>query len=357
VDDLVAYGAGDQTVRRVVEIDRQLARAQRRVAWTNGFGLFVVRLAVGAALVGVCVVTVPLVSGRSLDPVLLAVAVLAPLGIADALEALPAIAQQRVTSAGSVERLEVLPRMPDPVREPAQPAAQPLTWDLSMRGLVAGWPDSRGFDGPPVLDGLDLDLPAGRVAAVVGPSGVGKTTLAYTLLRLLEHRAGVITLGGVDTRALAGDDVRRVIGLLGQDEHVFDTSIRENLRIAQPAATDAELELAIAQARLLGFVHSLPHGLDTMVGENGSRLSGGERQRLALARILLGEHRVLILDEPTEHLDEATARALTDDLLDLAPERSILLITHRPHGLDRADLVVDLGAGGRMSFAQGVKAS
>jgi thiol reductant ABC exporter CydC subunit len=357
VDDLVAYGAGDQTVRRVVEIDRQLARAQRRVAWTNGFGLFVVRLAVGAALVGVCVVTVPLVSGRSLDPVLLAVVVLAPLGIADALEALPAIAQQRVTSAGSVERLEVLPRMPDPVCEPAQPAAQPLTWELSMRGLVAGWPDSRGFDGPPVLDGLDLDLPAGRVAAVVGPSGVGKTTLAYTLLRLLEHRAGVITLGGVDTRALAGDDVRRVIGLLGQDEHVFDTSIRENLRIAQPAATDAELELAIAQARLLGFVHSLPHGLDTMVGENGSRLSGGERQRLALARILLGEHRVLILDEPTEHLDEATARALTYDLLDLAPERSILLITHRPHGLDRADLVVDLGAGGRMSFAQGVKAS
>jgi ABC-type transport system involved in cytochrome bd biosynthesis fused ATPase/permease subunit len=171
----------------------------------------------------------------------------------------------------------------------------------------------------------------------------------------------MITIGGTDIRALAGDEVRRIIGLLGQDEHVFDTSIRENLRIARPDGTDDEFERAIERAGLRDFVRSLPEGLDTMVGENGSRLSGGECQRLAVARLLLGEHRVLILDEPTEHLDEATSRALTDDLLDLAPERSVLLITHRPHGLDRVDEIVDLGvprpAGVRDAAAQEVAAS
>jgi ATP-binding cassette subfamily C protein CydC len=139
-----------------------------------------------------------------------------------------------------------------------------------------------------------------------------------------------VLLDGVDLTALPGDEVRSVIGLLTQESHVFDTSIEENLLLARPGATEQELLAALERARLGEFVAGLPRGLQTMVGEHGARLSGGERQRLALARLLLADVDVLVLDEPTEHLDEATGRALLADLLSAAGSRTVLLLTHRP---------------------------
>ncbi len=153
------------------------------------------------------------------------------------------------------------------------------------------------------------------------------------------------TLAGHDLRAYAGEDVRRVIGLATQDAHLFNTNIRENLRLARPEADDGELAAAAASARVLDWIHSLPDGWDTMVGEFGVRVSGGQRQRLALARALLADFPVLVLDEPTANLDAATERAVMDDLLAATEGRSVMLITHRLTGLDRFDeiLVLDHG--------------
>ena len=146
-------------------------------------------------------------------------------------------------------------------------------------------------------------------------------------------------------RDVAGDDVRRVVGLCAQDAHVFDSTVRENLRLARPGCDDAALRAALRRARLLDWVDGLPHGLDTHVGERGVRMSAGERQRLALARALLADFPVLVLDEPTANLDPPTAAALTDDLLTATTGRAVLLITHRLDGLERVDEILVLEAG------------
>lgn len=195
------------------------------------------------------------------------------------------------------------------------------------------------------LDSVDLTLTAGRRIAVVGPSGSGKTTLAQVLLRFLDARAGTYRIGGVEASALDGDTVRRFVGLCAQDAHVFDSSIRENLRLARTVATDDELRAALARARLLDWAEALPDGLDTLVGEHGARLSGGQRQRLALARALLADFPVLVLDEPAEHLDLATADTLTADLLVATEGRTTVLITHRLAGLEAVDEVLVMDAG------------
>ena len=154
-----------------------------------------------------------------------------------------------------------------------------------------------------------------------------------------------VTIAGRDVREYRQEDVRRQFALAGQEAHVFDSTIRENLRLARPTASEADLEAALASARLDEWVAGLPKGLDTFVGEDGTRMSGGQRQRLTLARALLVDAPVLVLDEPTAHLDPETAQALMQDVLAAAGDRTVLLITHRPEGLDAMDDVVRLEAG------------
>ena len=156
---------------------------------------------------------------------------------------------------------------------------------------------------------------------------------------------GTVTLNGIDIRAFAADDLRRVVGLCEQDAHVFDSTLEANLRLAKPDATESELRDALARARLLAWTDSLPQGLSTPVGEHGARLSGGQRQRLALARVLLADFPVVILDEPAEHLDEETAGELTSDLLTAVAGRTVLLITHRPVDPATVDQVLRLADG------------
>jgi ATP-binding cassette subfamily C protein CydCD len=230
-------------------------------------------------------------------------------------------------------------RRPDPVREPDSPAPLPVPpYHIKVSGLTARWAP----DGPDVLRGANLDLPAGSRIAVTGPSGSGKTTLAMVLLRFLDPVAGTVTLGGTDITTLDSDQVRSVIGLCAQDAHIFDSTLRENLRLARPEASDTDLVGALRRARLADWVAGLPNGLDTDVGEHGARLSGGQRQRLALARVLLADFPVVILDEPGEHLDEPTADALTRDLLAATAGSTVLLITHRPVASTDVDQVLNL---------------
>jgi ATP-binding cassette subfamily C protein CydC len=318
--DVVAYNAIDAVLDDFSRRDAALAAAERRSAWSAGLGNALLVVCVGGASIAALI----LGSTANITGAVFAVLVLTPLALADVLGGIPAAAQLAIRVRASLGRVQELVDTPTPVTEPAEPLPLPTGRDLQVHLLRAG------YDETDVLDGLSLDMPAGSRVVVTGPSGSGKSTLASVLLRFLEPRAGQVLLDGVDMARLEGDQVRSVVGLLTQESHVFDTSIRENLLLAKPGASDLRLWEALYRARLGLFVEKLPDGLDTMVGEHGARLSGGERQRLAFARLLLADRDVLVLDEPTEHLDEETGRALLADVFEAAGDRTVVLLTHRP---------------------------
>ena len=199
--------------------------------------------------------------------------------------------------------------------------------------------------GPLAIDGVDLDLPPGRRVALIGPSGSGKSTVVAVLLRFIDLAGGTATLDGADLSRFSAADVRTVISGCAQDPHLFDTTIADNIRLARPEASQQELDDVAARARLLSWIQSLPAGWDTMVGPGGTAVSGGERQRIALARALLANPPLLVLDEPTAHLDPDNRRALTADLLAETRGRATLLITHDLDGLDQVDEIVVLDHG------------
>ncbi|MGG2461815.1 thiol reductant ABC exporter subunit CydD [Streptomyces sp. RGM 3693] len=341
-----ALGARTEGVRRA---DRELTRIASRSATAAGAGAGLSALLCGLTVAAAAVVGIQAVHTGRLAGVELAVIVLTPLAAFEAVAGLPLAAQYRRRTRHAAERVFEVLDAPAPVREPDAPAPAPdAPFPLAVRDLSARY---AGQDRP-ALDGVGFTLEPGRRLAVVGPSGSGKTTLAQVLLRFLDRESGAYTLAGTDAQEMAGDAVRRLVGLCAQDAHLFDSSLRENLRLARrdrsggPGSTDdQDLWDALGRARLAGWVRGLPDGLDTMVGEHGARLSGGQRQRLALARALLADFPVLVLDEPAEHLDLATADALTADLLAATEGRTTLLITHRLAGLDAVDEVLVLDRG------------
>ncbi|QNP71659.1 thiol reductant ABC exporter subunit CydD [Streptomyces roseirectus] len=340
--ELTVAGALHRRTGEAREADGVLTRIASRGAAATALGDGLTALVTGltvtaAALAGAQGV----VSGR-LDGVSMAVVVLTPLAAFEAVLGLPLAVRHRQRVRRSAERVYEVLDSPVPVREPERPRQAPATpFPLAVKGLTARY-EGQGRD---ALAGVDLTLTEGRRIAVVGASGSGKTTLAQALLRFLDPRAGTYTLGGVDAYALDGDDVRALVGLCAQDAHLFDSTVRENLLLAHKGADEAELRDALRRARLLEWADGLPDGLDTLVGEHGAKLSGGQRQRLALARALLADFPVLVLDEPAEHLDLPTADALTADLLAATEGRTTLLITHRLAGLDAVDEVVVLEEG------------
>ena len=335
--ELLASGAATRAVAHVEVIDTRLAATERRVAAGAGIGGLVAGLAAGASTWLALLLGIVAVRDGSLPGVLLAVVALTPIAVHEVIAPLAPAARQLPGLAASARRVvDVLDRQ-DPVPDPAAPAAVPDgPLGIRARELTLRYPGATRD----ALAPLELDLPAGARALVMGPSGSGKTTFAAACLRFMDPATGTLelvgTAGAADLRTFAGDDVRRAVGLCEQDPHVFDASIADNLRLASPGAADDELRRALADAQLLDWVASLPDGLATAVGEHGARLSGGQRQRLALARALLADVRILVLDEPTEHLDEPTARAFVMDLVAATRGRTVLVLTHRPDLFDAA---------------------
>ncbi|KQX49423.1 MULTISPECIES: thiol reductant ABC exporter subunit CydD [unclassified Streptomyces] len=340
--ELTVAGALRGRIERARTADRTLTGIASRQAAATALGAGLSALVCGLTVVAAALVGVRAVADGRLDGVALAVVVLTPLAAFEAVTGLPLAVQYRQRVRHSAERVFEVLDAPVPVREPVRPATPPASpFPLVLDGLSAR---HSGQERAALTD-FRLTLEAGRRVAVVGASGSGKTTLAQVLLRFLDVEHGMYRIGGVPAWELDGDAVRRLVGLCAQDAHLFDSSVRENLRLARTGASDEELREALRRARLLDWVDALPAGLDTLVGEHGSQLSGGQRQRLALARALLADFPVLVLDEPAEHLDLATADALTDDLLRATEGRTTLLITHRLHGLDAVDEVLVLDGG------------
>jgi len=343
-DELWLNGADGRAAAAVADDDRALVRVALRDARAAGAADAVGVAAAALTTLAVLTAATAAAGRGALDPLLVAPLTLVAVGAFEAVLPLSVAARQLpgLLAAGGrvLELLDRRAEVTDPVR-PAPTPARPADIALDRVGVTRG-PDRRR-----VLDGLSLRLPPGARVVVAGPSGAGKTTLAQLLVRFLERQGGEARIGPHDLREHRQDDVRAAVLLSAQEPHVFDATIRANLLLARPQASDAELRRALADARLGEWVASLPDGLDTVVGERGRALSGGQRQRLALARAFLADPAVLVLDEPTAHLDTATAAVLLQDLWREAGERSVLLITHGDAGPFGRGRRVELGHDGR----------
>ena len=317
--DLWAYGAAEVLLARVRAADADLRRAEQRAATVAGLAGAAQLLTTGGAVLAGLLSAAAGVADGALAPVQVAVLTLTPLALHEVVAVLPGALAARHRTGAALDRVaELLARTPVGVGDRAQPGTD-VPGSVRLTDVSVGWPE-----GPAVLTHLDLTVRAGERVALVGPSGSGKTTVAATVLGLLPPRAGTVHVEGS-------------VGHLAQDAHLFDTTVAENLRIGRRDATDDECRDALTRVGL-----ALP--LDRLVGEHGRQVSGGEAQRIALARLLLRRDAVVVVDEPTEHLDRPTGDALVDDLLALTADAAVLVITHDPALVARCDRVVTLAA-------------
>ncbi len=339
--ELAAFGRVDWELERIGAVDRELSRIGRRHGRVAGLGEALVVLASGLTLVAVLAVGASAVRAGTIGGVWLGMLALLALSAFEAVRALPVAAQQSSAVTSAAGRLYELADRPPPVRDPVHPRPVGESGVLGLEDARLRY-DERG---PWVLDGVSLELRPGKRAALVGPSGAGKTTIANVLVRFQELDGGRATLDGHDLGEFAQDDVRRLVALSAQDAHLFSSTIRENVRFARPGASDEQIAAALRRAGVWDWVSSLPEGLDTYVGEAGDQVSGGQRRRIALARAFLSGAPLLILDEPTAHLDRRTAEAILDDLLANTDDAGLLVITHDELMLDRFDEVLRLENG------------
>jgi thiol reductant ABC exporter CydC subunit len=340
--ELMAFGAVEGQLGIVRAQDAELTAIASSSAGTAGVGLALTTLLAGLACWGCLMVSIPAVVSGRLGGTELAVVTLIPLASFELVIGLPVATQALQRMRQAAARVFDVIDAGEPVPEPDATTPFPESpFDLEARSVWSRYPGASA----PALRGMDLSLPPGRRVAIVGPSGAGKSTLAAVLVRFLPFEAGSASLDGIHLDRLAGDDLRTVVGLVGQDAYLFDASIAENLRIGRRGASDDELVRVLERVGLAGWLDDLPRGLDTEVGNHGARLSGGQRQRIAVARALLADFPILVLDEPAEHLDPPAADALTTDLLAATEGRSVVLITHRLVGLESVDEIVVMEAG------------
>ena len=343
-EELAAYGAGDERLAAVAARERRLVTLTRREARALAFGDGVEGALGGAVAATLLVVGAGAVRDGRLGSLLLAALVLLGWALPEIVGTLPVASRRAKRSA---RRRRTRHRRARCRRPGPRPRGHRARTRRSARrvGARARRAVARRRGDATLVD-VDLDLPPGSRTVLVGPSGAGKSTLAAALVRFVPFERGTVTIGGVDVTQLPGDAVRRLVGWCAQDAHFFDATIADNLRIARPDATDAQLVAAV-HARCgwaRGSTRS-PTACEPRVGVAGTQLSGGEAQRLALARELLADRPVVVLDEPTANVDAGAADALTRDLLAAAGGRTVLMITHRTTGLEGADRVVVLEGG------------
>jgi thiol reductant ABC exporter CydC subunit len=353
--DLIAFDQGEGLSQQIRANSQALASTERHTANILGIQAALGSLLANLGMWAVLFLVIPLVSTGQVQGVYLAVLVLAALASFEAVTPLPLAAQYLESNLQAARRLfEVVDTRPEVV-EPAEPLLVPEDFGLEVSDLRFRYPPdalsptptgSTPQPGSPwVLDGLSFSLPPGKRLAIVGPSGAGKSTLVSLLLRFWDYEAGQILFAGRDLRQYGQDDLRNRFSVISQNTYLFSASVLDNLLIARPAASQAEVIQAAEGAQIHRVIQALPAGYQTWIGDQGQRLSGGERQRLAVARALLKNAPILILDEPTANLDPLTEVEVLQVLVSLVEGRTTLMITHRLVGMEAMDeiLVLDQG--------------
>jgi len=340
IREVRAYGAEGRMLAAIQAREAALFQAQRLVArrasWAQAGAFLCGQAAMLSVLLSPGIGPVTMVTGLFLTVAAFEVVGGMPRAGALAGHAAGAAARIAEAAAGAASTLD-----------PVDPAPPPSGTSLRFDTVVFRYQPDR----PPVLDGLTFDIPAGSRIAILGPSGSGKSTLAALALKVVQPQRGRVLLGGVDLARLRAADIRSRIAWLSQDTHLFSDTIRANLALARDNAADADLWAALDRAGIADMVRAFPAGLDTWIREGGIQVSGGQARRLALARVLLSQAPVLILDEPATGLDAATERAFLTTLNDVAAGRTVILIVHRLMGVERLDRIFRLSAGRTIAAA------
>jgi ATP-binding cassette subfamily C protein CydC len=339
--ELLIDGAALRHAARIDQLSENLAKAQTRMNRLDGISQGAVGLCANLAMWLITLSAIPMIRAGELPPVQLAMLALFTLASFEAIAPLPSAFQSLGETLAAARRVFQLADTQAAVEEPLQPSTLPQDLTLALRDLYFTYPGAES----PALQGVNLTLPTGGKLALIGPSGSGKTTLLQLLLKFRTSDTGSISMGDTPYRLLSGEQLRSRIGVATQYNHLFNASIQDNLLLANPEADQTTLEAACRVAMIHDFITAQPGGYDTQVGELGLRLSGGQVRRLAIARALLKEAPILILDEPTEGLDPHTAEIMMENILRWSEGRSLLLITHRLRGLDRVDQILLLHEG------------
>ncbi len=339
--ELLVFGAAPAMQVRAAALNSELAAAQAEMGRVAGLGLALSGLAANAALLTVLIFGARRFETGGISASQVPMLVLGAMAAFEATAPLPAALQFLGQIKAAARRIFALADQAPPVPAPVLPAPVPENFGLELKNITLRYSP----DGLAILDGFSLSVPQGRHIGIVGPSGAGKTTLINLLMRFHEYKGGEARFGGHDLRAYSSADMARYATIISQRSYLFHTTIRDNLLLANGAADEAALWHALGVAQLADFVRSLPAGLDSTVGEGGSKLSGGQARRVALARAVLKPAPWLILDEPTEGLDAETERAYLADLALVLEGRTVLYITHRHAGLALMDEVYALRRG------------
>ncbi len=339
--DLVAFGQEQRQAEQIAQFSRRLNRMQMITTQITGLQSTLSNLLLNIMSWTILVTAIPIIRAGRLDGLFLALLLLAAFASFEAVLPLPTAFQQVGGSLQAARRLFAVVDTPPAVREAQTASPQPENTSLVVERLRFRYAEHE----PEILSDITFTLLQGQSIAIVGPSGAGKSTLAHLLLRYWDYSEGHILLGGHELQKYQQEDLYKLISVVEQDTYLFNTTIRENLLLARPDASEAEMTEAAKQAQLHKFVQSLPQGYDTPVGEQGLRLSGGERQRVALARALLKNTPILILDEPTINLDAITERTIMQTLHTIRRNRTVLLITHRLIELETMDQILVLESG------------
>ncbi len=344
IEDVLALNAETTRQTRLERLNQELEAVQARQANVGSLSGGLSLLLSNLGSLTVLALSIPLVSSGRLDGIWLAALSLGTLASFEAVQALGVVWMTLEQAGKAAERLlEVLDTKPT-ITDPEHALELPQHPSLRLQKVCFSYANQT------VLNNVSFSLTPGKHTILLGSSGAGKSTTVNLIVRFLEPNAGRVLLGDHDLKSYAQEDVRRTVAVVSQHTHLFNTTIRQNLLLARPQACDSELEVVLGQARLLEFVRALPDGLDTWVGETGARLSGGECQRLGIARALLRDAPILVLDEPTANLDAKNAREVLEVLRDLKHGnlirgRAVLEITHRLQGLEDADEILWLEHG------------
>ena len=342
IADLLAYGQEDAYQARALSLSQQLNRVQERLAAIRGMGNGLAALFTSLAALTVLFMAIPLVTAGKIDGVFLALLPLTAIACFEAVQPLAHAFQMLESSQAAARRIFELIDSEPAVIDPVAPAPLDLPSDQPPAIEVRDLRFRYSPDEPPVLDGVSFSVPAGGRVALVGANGSGKSTVVNLLLRFWDTDEGTIRIGGRELHTIRADDVRGLLGVVPQHTHLFNASIRDNLYLANPEASEADLIAACQQAQLHEFIQGLPQGYDTLVGENGLLLSGGERQRLAIARAILKDAPILILDEATSHLDALTAARVWQALDRFMAGRTTIIISHQRANLAHVDQTISL---------------